>query len=215
MRLPLPACGERVGVRGPMGIAQNRGCAPSPARLRSLRELRAIAPSTMLRMVPLPCTACRGGTNNFVLAMRQHPSFARTTLKKRPPRKGAERRQAHPTMHRATHPDVASRIARARKRADRSALAFRRSAAALARPVATSVGSAPDPRFLRPGLAGVTRVRLSRVYRAPRGPVVVPVGRGPRAARERFARPRAGTALAPLSGSHLENALRERDSHPL
>jgi hypothetical protein len=33
----------------------------------------------------------------------------------------------------------------------------------------------------------------------------------PEAARERFARPPAGTALAPLSGSHLESALVERD----
>ncbi len=33
------------------------------------------------------------------------------------------------------------------------------------------------PRFLRPGLAGVTRFGLSQVYRAPRRPVVVPVER--------------------------------------
>jgi hypothetical protein len=33
----------------------------------------------------------------------------------------------------------------------------------------------------------------------------------PEAARERFARPHAGTALAPLSGSHLESALVEQD----
>jgi len=39
----------------------------------------------------------------------------------------------------------------------------------------------------------------------------MPAGRLPRAARERFARPPAGTALAPLSGSHLESALVERD----
>ena len=53
------------------------------------------------------------------------------------------------------------------------------------------------PRFLRPGSTGVTRCRLSRVYRAPRRPVIMPAERWPRAARERFARPRAGTALAP------------------
>ena len=109
-----------------------------------------------------------------------------------------------PAIVRAAHPDVAIRTGRARKRIQRDALAFRRFTAALARPVATSIGSAPDPRFLRPGLAGVTRCRLSRVYRAPRGPVVVPVGRGPRAARERIAfYPRAGTAPAPLFGSAL------------
>jgi hypothetical protein len=109
-----------------------------------------------------------------------------------------------PAIVRAAHPDVATRMRRARKRIQRDALAFRRFTAALARPVATSIGSAPDPRFLRPGSTGVTRCRLSRVYRAPRGPVVVPVGRGPRAARERIAfHPRAGTAPAPLFGSAL------------
>ena len=56
--------------------------------------------------------------------------------------------------------------------------------------------------------SGVTLCRLSQVNRAPRRPVVVPVGRGPRAARARFARPRAGTALAPPSRSHPECALR-------
>src|SRR6185437_2062672 len=43
------------------------------------------------------------------------------------------------------------------------------------------------PRFLRPDLAGVTRFDLSRVYRAPRRPVVMPVERWPKAARERSA----------------------------
>ena len=74
----------------------------------------------------------------------------------------------------------------------RGALAFRRSAAALARANASTLGSAPVPCFLRPGLAGVTARCIVRV-----GEVVVPVGRGPRAARERSASPRAGTALAP------------------
>jgi hypothetical protein len=42
------------------------------------------------------------------------------------------------------------------------------------------------------------------VQRAPRGPVVMPDERGPKAARERFARPRAGTAPAPHLRSHPE-----------
>jgi len=54
------------------------------------------------------------------------------------------------------------------------------------------------PRFLRPDLTGVTRFGLSQVYRAPRGPVVMPVERWPGAAPERVASPRGGTALAPL-----------------
>jgi hypothetical protein len=39
------------------------------------------------------------------------------------------------------------------------------------------------PRFLRPGVVGVTRFGLLQVYRAPRRSVVVPVERWPRAAR--------------------------------
>ena len=48
------------------------------------------------------------------------------------------------------------------------------------------------------------------VQRAPRGPVVVPDERGPEAARERTANPRAGTAFAPYSGLPREHALNER-----
>jgi hypothetical protein len=68
------------------------------------------------------------------------------------------------------------------------------------------------PRFLRPGSTGVTRCRLSRVYRAPRRPVVVPAERWPRAARERCARPRAGTALAPHLDRIRNAPFGERDS---
>ncbi len=127
---------------------------------------------------------------------------------KYPPKKGGGAPEGAPSIVRATPQMLPPEDVQARKRADRSALASRRSAAALAMPNASSIGSAPDPRFLRPGLTGVTRFCLSLVYRAPRGPVVVPVGQVPRAARERVARPPAGTALAPLSGLHLESTLR-------
>jgi len=40
-KLPLPACGERVGVRGLFRWAQNRGGAPSPAALRASTSPRA------------------------------------------------------------------------------------------------------------------------------------------------------------------------------
>jgi hypothetical protein len=67
------------------------------------------------------------------------------------------------------------------------------------------------PRFLRPDLTGVTRFDLSRVYRAPRRPVVMPVERWPRAARERMANPPAGTAPAPLFRlAFRKGALHER-----
>ena len=68
------------------------------------------------------------------------------------------------------------------------------------------------PRFLRPDFAGVTRFDLSRVYRTPRRPVVMPAERWPRAARERFARPRAGTALAPHLDRIRNAPFGERDS---
>ena len=55
---------------------------------------------------------------------------------------------------------------RARQRADRGPLAFRRSTAALAGPDASSIGSAPVPRFLRPGCIG--RYPLPPVSSLPR-----------------------------------------------
>ncbi len=67
-------------------------------------------------------------------------------------------------------------------------------------------------RFLRPDLAGVTRFNLSQVYRAPRGPVIVPAEQWPRAAREQFAKPRAGTALAPHLDRIRNAPFGERDS---
>jgi len=47
------------------------------------------------------------------------------------------------------------RAARTRKRIQRDALAFRRFTAALATPVATSIGSAPEPGFPRQAKAKV------------------------------------------------------------
>ena len=70
---------------------------------------------------------------------KRHESFAF----QQEGRRSADRR--HPTC---PHPYGV------RRRADRRTSAFRRSTAALARPVATSIGSAPDPRFLRPGSFG-------------------------------------------------------------
>ena len=113
------------------------------------------------------------------------------------------------------------RALRARPRPHRGPLAFRRSTAALARsPQAT--GSAPGHaswdvakrvdhktttrQFVK--LTGVTRLHLSQSSDAPRAPVVVPACVMPGAARERFARPSAGTAPAPPFGSHPECARR-------
>ena len=91
------------------------------------------------------------------------------------------------------------------------ALAFRRSTAALAEV------SRPRLFDFRPGFLGRGSVRALPALacpspaEAPRAPAVIPADMMPEAARERFARPPAGTTLAPLSGSHLESALVERD----
>ena len=149
--------------------------------------------------------------SNLVLAMRLHPSHA-TLIAKFPSKKSEGRRSAGKRIQPWPRHTIGCchLIARGRGSGPAGPLASRRSTAALAKADASTFGSAPDPRFLRPGSTGVTRFRLSLVYRAPRGPVVVPAGRGPRAARERFARPRAGTALAPHVGSHPECTLHER-----
>jgi len=77
----------------------------------------------------------------------------------------------------------------------RGALAFRRSAAALARIL--SSGSAPGQASWDAVQAGVTRHPLSQSRVAPPAPVLVPASMMPEAARERVANPRAGAALAP------------------
>src|ERR1700722_12545401 len=103
----------------------------------------------------------------------------------------------------------------ARPRPQRGPLAFRRSTAALASSP-QETGSAPGHaswdlakrvdhktttrQFVK--LAGVTCLHLSQSSDAPRAPVVVPACVMPGAARERFARPPAGTAPAPPFGSH-------------
>jgi len=47
--LLLPACGEKVGMRGPLRLAQNRGNAPSPAALRATTSPRAAGRGAMHR----------------------------------------------------------------------------------------------------------------------------------------------------------------------
>ena len=81
--------------------------------------------------------------------------------------------------------------------------AYRRSAAALV--------AANERRHSTPGRASWDLAKDGcypsppvPVQRASRKPVIMPAGRLPRAARERFARPPAGTALTPPSGSHPE-----------
>ncbi len=96
--------------------------------------------------------------SNLVPAMHLHPSCCLQAheffASEQEGRRSADRR--HPTKLRTigcgggpflSPPPLAGRLGG-------GAPAFRRSTAALARPVATSIGSAPDPRFLRPGSFG-------------------------------------------------------------
>src|SRR4029077_6930917 len=105
----------------------------------------------------------------------------------------------------------APRTIRLREPPASGALASRRSTAALA------VVSRPRLFDFRPGFLGRGSLRALPALAcpspaaAPRAPAVIPADMMPEAARERFARPPAGTPLAPLSGSHLESALVERD----
>ena len=77
---------------------------------------------------------------------------ARGLLDSLPQKRGAERRKAQPSIVRAA-PNRCLRLPMPGRGSAlfRGALAFRRSTAALATPDASSIGSAPDPRFLRPG----------------------------------------------------------------
>ena len=124
---------------------------------------------------------------------------------------GAERREAQFHWIRAHRQTLPLADARARMRAAdkctrsaqliclRGALAFRRS----------TCGSRQDFHILAQLQARLPGTRVRRALpalacpspvEAPHAPAVVPEGMMPKAARERFAKPRAGAALAPLSG---------------
>jgi hypothetical protein len=152
------------------------------------------------------------------------PSFAARTKATNvsPPnkkgRRSAGRRKSHWPHHtnRCRHLPAprarrAPRTIRLHEPPASGALAFRRSTAAL-----TEVSR---PRLSTSGQVSWDAAVGGRYppcacpspAEAPRAPAVIPADMMPEAARERFARPPAGTALAPLSGSHLESALVERD----
>jgi len=172
--------------------------------------------------IPSPRAAGRGEIENRSRDASA-PELLPTTKRIQFPqqRGGAERRQAHPANVRAAPADVAiGRCVRARMRAadkyyaackcTRSAqlicfpgaLASRRSAAALATPVATSIGSAPGRVSWDAALAGVTRLCLSQssALRADRSLCRTNGVQGRPGAGLRI--PPAGAALAPPSVRH-------------
>jgi hypothetical protein len=111
-----------------------------------------------------------------------HPRFASRFKKALPTRPNKMKGGGAPKgAHLLAVPSGARRAPRRRMlplvRAS-GALAFRRSTAVLAAPDASGHRlSAQSPRFLRPGFVGRYPVSPVSVHRAPRRPVVVPVGR--------------------------------------
>ena len=169
---------------------------------------------------PSPAVAGEdAGTSILILAARflfaPEPGHATARKLPRKKRRGRSADRRLRITNRATPTDVTAcrcsgrgarhAVATLPPQCASGALASRRSVAALAR----FLGLAQ----LRAALTGICRslrrhkpLLLASSSRPDRS-----VGEaGSEAARERFARPRAGTALAPPSGSHLESALRER-----
>jgi len=142
--------------------------------------------------------------SDLVLATHLHPSSAKPipsfASKKNKGRRSAEKAQL---SREASPRDQMSPPARASGAAARPAGRARLSALHHGSRQAVTPDSAPGR------VSWNRRVRTggpspAPVQRAPRRPVIVPDERGPKAARERFARPRAGTAPAPHLRSHPE-----------
>ena len=176
-----------------------------------------VAPSSRYRGARGRCkrSRSRGALRARVLQQERKPLMFRLQIKK-----GGGAPEGANRMGRTTRTDVATcpRFGRG-ARHGRSACTNRPLRAR------SPFGAPPRlwPRFLglgfdfRPGFLGRGCLRALPAHAcpspaaAPRAPAVIPADMMPEAARERFARPPAGTALAPLSGSHLESALVERD----
>src|ERR1700683_5130340 len=158
---------------------------------------------------PLRFTA-RGRISNLVLAMRSHPSFANDdNAKKRfaaskKGKRSAERRivllmTAPQTSLRSLRNSSVRGCAQNDSRARLSALTL----AALATGYYPD-GSAPEPGFPRRRLTGVLPASLKNaaVKHAPCGPVLVPVDRGPEAARVRIGNSARGHRTPPSLSRH-------------
>jgi hypothetical protein len=161
-------------------------------------------------------TRSRGAVRTRVLQQERKPRMFRLEIKREAERRKAQTKSAAP-HEQMSPPARASGAARATDdplartaRFGRARLsALHRGARQAVTPDSTSGRASWNHRVQTGGPSPMP------VQRAPRGPVIVPDGTMPEAARARFARPPAGTALAPLSGSHLESALAERDGGAL
>jgi hypothetical protein len=199
-------------VRSPL---LQREQSATTTKLRVRRPLHHGSLATRAPVVPLP--RYRGGGWCKRSCSRDAPAseFCRPKprsfcLQKNKGRRSAGRRNC-PVGPRHANRCCHLLALRARPRADRSALASRRSTAAL-----TEV-SRPRLFDSRPGFLGrgssraLPALSCPSPAAAPRAPAVIPVDMMPRAARERTANPRAGTAPAPRSGVPREHVPCERD----
>ena len=183
------------------------------ARSRRAPHPASFGPRRLPRKGRVKQARSRGALRARVLQQERKPRMFRLQINKG--RRSAGRRKSNWPHHtnRCRHLPAprarrAPRTIRLHEPSASGALAFRRSTAALAQAVTPRLNF--RPRFLEsPGANG--RTLPVPVQRAPRATGRSTGGTMPEAARERFARPPAGTALAPLSGSHLESALVERD----
>ena len=173
----------------------------SPAFLQDRSEVRTAGASShrawqMIESFPHSLFRIR----RFLFATRPSQLSALEKVRGR----SADRRNCLVTAPRKAH--VAMRFALGARRAPYGA---RTPTGAPPRLLHRRTNATAQPQAALPG----TRLKDGRypsppvpVQRASRRPVIMPAGRLPRAARERVAKPPAGTALAPLSGSHPECA---------
>ena len=169
----------------------SESCAPSTT-VRSLRELQwSSSPASRGRMARVLPFSRRSRA-------RVLPTKATKLL---PPKKrggGAPKRRNCPVGPRHASDVAIPNALRARPRAHRSALAFRRSTAALASAMCRS--SIQAALHAMP-CAGVTFALASRLSEAPRAPVVMPAGSMPGPPESGSDEPPpAGTAPAPSVG---------------
>ncbi len=173
-------------------------------KLRVMRPLHHGSLATRAPVVPLPRFAGADSASAPVLATPSASEFCRP----KPPVFCLQKNKGRRSAEKAHQSSV---LCGARPRAERSALAFRRSTAAL-----TEV-SRPRLFDSRPGFLGrgssraLPAISCPSPAAAPRAPAVIPVDMMPEAARERTANPPAGTAPAPRSGVPREHVPCERD----
>jgi len=217
----------RLGASVPLRMRAVSGSSHSRCSADAFApEFRHFGPTRRFEMTQ---NQARNNARGTVLATRHVRVPPTTTHPKIRPQEGAERREAHPTnsaQHRSALPlHDASGAGRAADKCTQSAqlicfrgaLAFRRSAAALARANASAIGSASVPAFPETRSGG--RYPLRSVSSLPSSSETGRLaGRAVAQSRPRAECifPRAGTAPAPSFESALaKGALSEQGEHSL